>query len=188
MAKTINKWKNKNWYPVEAPEMFEKKEIGDTPALTEEDLIERTVETSLRDITGKRSHNNIRIKFQIKEVEGGTGKAQVKSFNVTRGYIRKNIRKGRSIIKNTQTIEMNSKTLKVTTYAFTVSEVHSSQKKEIRRVMEKELQKQAEENDFNPLIQKMIFGKTATSLFKKAKEIAPIKRVEITKCEVERGE
>ncbi len=188
MAKTINKWKDKNWYPVKAPEMFEKKEIGDSPAPSEEELVGRTIETSLRDITGKRSHNNIRVKFQIKEVEGGTGKAQVKRFNVTRGYIRKNIRKGRSTIKNTQKIKANGKTLKVTTYAFTVGELHSSQKKEIRKVMEQEMERQAEENDFNSLIQKMIFGKTATSLFKKAKEVAPIKRVEITKCEIERGE
>jgi len=185
--KKVNKWKDKNWYTIEAPETFERKEIGDTPATDKEELIGRTVETSLRDLTGKRSHNNIRVKFKVKEVEGGKGKTEIESFNLTRGYIRKNIRKGRSVINTIQDIEINGNKLHTTTYAFTVGKLHSSKEKKIRKVINEELQKQGKENDFESLIQKMIFGKTATDLFRKAKKIAPINRIEITKCEIERG-
>ncbi|MFW5902558.1 MAG: 30S ribosomal protein S3ae [archaeon] len=184
----VNKWKDKNWYTIEAPETFERKEIGDTPAESEEELVGRTIEASLRDLTGKRSHNNIRVKFKVKKVEGGKGKTEIESFNLTRGYIRKNIRKGRSVIQTIQDIKTNGNTLHTTAYAFTVGKLHSSKEKKIRKTMDEELQRQGKENDFESLIQKMIFGKTATNLFRKAKEIAPVNRIEITKCEIERGE
>ncbi len=187
-AKKANKWKDKEWYKIEAPEIFEEKGIGETPAIETDELEERTIETSLRDLTGKRNHNNIKIKFKIEGIEGETIRTKIKSFKVTRDYIRKNIRKGRSVIKTIEDIEVDDKNLHVTVYAFTVGKLHSSKEKKIRKIMSEELHKQSKENNFDSLVQKMIFGKTATALFKEAKEIAPIKRIEITKCEVEEGE
>lgn len=185
--KKVKKWKNKEWYPIQAPEMFEEKKIGQTPAEDEGKLKGKTIETSLRDITGKRSHSNMRIEFQVNEVEGGTAKTQIKGFNMSRDYIRKNIRKGRSIVRTVRDLKPNDETLHTTAYAFAIGDAHSSQEKKVREILDEKLDEEAIENDFESLLQKMIFGRTATDIFKEAKKILPIKRIEITKCEVKRG-
>lgn len=187
-TKQVDKWKQKEWYTIEAPEMFEEKEIRETPAASKEELIGRTLTVPLRDITGKRSHNNIKITFLVNEVEGETAKAQVKSFKLSRGYISKNIRKRHSTIKTVKDLDIGGNKLHTTAYAFTVNKIHSSKQREIREKINRKLEKEAGENSLSSLLQKMIFGKTATDIFKDIKIISPIKRVEVTKCEVERGE
>lgn len=186
--KKVNKWRNKDWYTLEAPEMFERKEIGGTPAEEEDNVIGRVIKVPLDQITNKRSHRNTIIDFKVKEIEGGKAKTEIKGFEISRSYIRKNIRKRKSIIKTVKDLETDGIKLHTTAYAFTVRNVHSSQKKKIREIINRKLEEEAEKNDFNSLIQKMIFGKTATEIFRETKEISPIKRIEITKCEVERGE
>ncbi len=187
-TKKVDTWKQKEWYTIKAPEMFEAKKVRKTPASSKEDLIGRTLTLPLRDVTGQRSHNNTKVTFQINDLEGETAETTVKNFNLSRSYISKNIRKGHSVIKAVKDLDMNGKTLHTTTYAFTVNKIHSSKKEKIREAINNKLEEEARKNDFNSLLQKMIFGKTATNIFKDIKIICPIKRVEVTKCEVERGE
>lgn len=186
MAKKVDKWKSKKWYSVEAPEVFEKKTITETPAESEEQLIGRTIKTSLSQITGKRSQRYIELILQINEVEGGKAKTQLKGYELSRSYLRKNIRKGRSLVKTVKDIETDEGQLRTTVYAFLVRKVHTSQKDKIREIINNKLEEEAKNNDFNDLIQKMIFGKIATEIFKKGKKISPIKRIEITKCMISR--
>ncbi len=189
MAKRkVDKWKQKEWYPIQAPSIFEEKNIRKTPATSEEELIGRTLTVPLEDITGKRNHRNTKITFQITGIEGGTAQTEVKKFQLTRDYIRKNIRKRRSVIKSVKDLETDKGTLRTTTYAFTVNKLHSSKERKIREIINKKLEEEKNENNFESLLQKMIFGKTSTNIFKEAKAISPIKRIDITKCEVKRGE
>lgn len=183
----VEKWKQKEWYTIEAPGIFEEKEVRETPATSKEELIGRTLNVPLRDITGKRSHKNTEVTFQIEDIEGEKAKTYVKKFKLTRDYIRKNIRKRTSVIKLVRDLEIKDSTIHVTAYAFTVNKIHTSKQKKIREVMDKKLKEEVENNDFDSLLQKMLFGKTATNIFKEAKAIAPIKRIDITKCEVKRG-
>lgn len=186
--KKAGTWKKRDWYPIKAPEIFEEKEIRETPARSKEELIGRTLTIPLNDITGKRNHRNMNVTFKIKNVEGGKALTEVKSFELTRDYIRKNIRKRSSIIETINQFNVDNKELNVTVYAFTVNKTHSSKQKEIRRRLDEKLEEEVKNNDFDTLIQKMMFGKTATELFKNIKTVTPVKRVEITKCEVKRGE
>lgn len=183
----VDKWKQKEWYVITAPEMFEEKKIRETPAISEEELIGRKLTVPLRDITGKRNHKNTQITFEINEVEGDKARTEVKGFQLSRDYIRKNIRKRRSVVKTIKDLEVNGSTLHTTIYAFTVNKVHTHKQKKMREAMNKKIEEESKENDVESLIQKMIFGKTATNVFKGIKTISPVKRVDITKCEVKRG-
>lgn len=50
--KLKDKWKSKVWYPVIAPDMFNRVQIGETLADEPEKLIGRTIEVTLQDLTG----------------------------------------------------------------------------------------------------------------------------------------
>ncbi len=184
MAKKVDKWKSKKWYTIQAPEMFERKDIKETPSDSEEKLIGRTLKTPLSDITGKRNQRHIELVLQIEEVEGDKAKTKLKGYEISRSYLRRNIRKGRSLVKTIKDVEVDDKKLHITAYSFLVRKAHTSQQSKIREIMNEKLEEEASKNNFDNLVQKMIFGRTSTDIFRECKSISPIKRVEISKCKI----
>jgi small subunit ribosomal protein S3Ae len=67
-----DKWRGKAWYMVVAPPFFGNVELGMVPAEELEQLIGRVVEATLYDITSDFSHQNLKMFFQINEIEGKT--------------------------------------------------------------------------------------------------------------------
>jgi ribosomal protein S3AE len=67
---------------------------------------------------------------------------------------------------------------------FTARKVRTSQKDAIREIMKNILEKQAKENTLTDFVQKLLFGKIGSEIYKAAKTIAPINKVEMAKLEV----
>ena len=65
-----DKWRNKKWFTVIAPEYFGGAEIGSVVSDDPEKLIGRTVESTLYDITEDFAHQYLKMYFRIYHVEG----------------------------------------------------------------------------------------------------------------------
>jgi len=64
-----DKWRRKEWYEVYLPRYFGEGKVGETPADDPSKVIGRVVETTLGQITGDYSQENIKLRFQILDVE-----------------------------------------------------------------------------------------------------------------------
>ena len=178
-------WKEKEWYTIMTPKDFGDAEIGTTPARDPELLVRRTVESSLRELTGDFSKQYIKLFFQIRNVAGTTANTEFVGHQVTTDYVRSMIRRGTSRID--AIVNVTSKDgikLKIHVLAITIKRAKSSQQKFIRETMEKMVQNAAKDKNFQELIEDVLGGKMASHIYHESKKIYPLKRVETIKTRV----
>lgn len=178
-------WKEKQWYKITTPKEFGEAEIGTTPARDPNMLLKRSVESSLRELSGDFSKQYVKLKFQINNVAGDTAQTRFLGHKVTTDYVRSMIRRGTSRIDAICPVETSDgHKIKIHVLAITFRRAKSSQQKLIRETMEKLVLEAAQEKSFQELVQDVISGKLASYIYHEAKKIYPLKRVEIIKTRV----
>lgn len=184
MAKKISSWKQKQKYVILAPENFDLHEIGDTIAKDSKSLIGRTIDVSLRDLTGDKTKQYLKLIFEIKEVKGSKAYTRFKEFNVNPGYLRSKVRKGSSKIDYTRRLEIESdKKIQIKIVAVTHQTVQASRDKEMR-VKISEILDRYKNTKIDDFVQATLFGKLGTEIYREIKKIAPVRRVEIEQVKV----
>lgn len=178
-------WKEKHWYKIMTPKEFGEAEIGTTPARDPSMLVRRTVESSLRELSGDFSKQYIKLHFQINNVAGDVASTNFIGHQVTSDYVRSMIRRGTSRIDAiTQVKTQDNVKMKVHVLAISIKRAKSSQQKFIRETMERLVAEAAAEKTFPDLVEEIITGKLASHIYHEAKKIYPLKRVEIVKTRV----
>ena len=180
-----DKWKMKKWYTVIAPPVFGEVSVGTTPVDESEKLIGRVIEATLYDITGDYTQVHIKLRFQIINVENNLAKTRFKGHELARDYIKVLTRRKSSKIQGIFNVETkDGYGLRITVMTFTSFRAKSSQKKAIRKIMEKLIKKKASEQTFEELIQSILFDKLNSEIFQEAKKIYPLRKIEIYKSKL----
>ena len=178
-------WKEKSWYTIKTPLMFEEKEIGETPAKDPELLIGRGVEVTMRELTGDFSKQYIKLRFEIENVAGDVANTKFTGHKTTTDYVRSMIRRGTSRIDASAVVTTkDDRKIKLQVLAVTIRRAKSSQQRYMRSVIEDLLREAASEKSFDELVKVCVNGKLASEIYHKAKKIYPLKRVEIIKSKV----
>jgi len=178
-------WKEKRWYKIMTPTEFGDAEIGTTPARDPDMLLKRSVESSMRELTGDFSKQYVKLYFQINNVAGDTANTKFVGHHVTTDYVRSMIRRGTSRIDTITDIKTKEGyTVNVHILAITVKRAKSSQQKFIRETMGRLIQEAVEGKTFPEVIEGVVSGKIASSIYHETKKIYPLKRVEIIKTQV----
>ena len=180
-----DKWSRKQWFVVYAPPAFGLKEVAEVPANSPESLLNRTLEVTLYDLTGDLNQLHVKLKFQIKYVEGNKAFTQVKGMELARDYIRSIVRRGMSKIDGYFDVETkDGAKLRVAGLALTIKRCKSSQERAIRKIMKEIIETRAAELNFDEFIQEAVLGKIAAEIFNKARKIYPLRKAEIMKIKV----
>ncbi len=178
-------WKDKQWYKITTPKEFGESEIGTTPARDPNLLLQRKVEATMRELSGDFSKQYVKLRFQISDVAGDTAHTRFMGHQVTTDYVRSMIRRGTSRIDAIMKLETkDGKKLKVHMLAITIKRAKSSQQRYIRETMEKLVKEAALNKTLNELVEDIIKGKLASSVYHETKKIYPLKRVETIKTRV----
>lgn len=186
-TKVIDKWKTKQWYTVLAPQIFENKEIAEIISSDEENLKNRIISLSLGELIGPSSQSAIftLLKFRINEVKGKNAHTKLIGHEISSSYIRTLSRRGRSILNVVCDVKTkDDQVLRMKILAVSGTAVSQNTKKNIYRTIMDELKKISAKYKLDQLIQEVIFGKFASLLFNRIKQITPMKRVEIKKTEL----
>lgn len=178
-------WKDKQWYKITTPKEFGEAEIGTTPSRDPNLLLQRKVEATMRELSGDFSKQYVKLRFQISDVAGDTAHTQFMGHQVTTDYVRSMIRRGTSRIDAIMKLETkDGKKLKVHMLAITIKRAKSSQQRYIRETMEKLVTEAAANKTLMELVEDIIKGKLASSVYHETKKIYPLKRVETIKTRV----
>ena len=145
-------WKEKSWYTIKTPVAFGDKEIGTTPARDPELVYGRTVEVTMRELTGDFSKQYIKVRSMIRR---GTSRIDA------------------PVIVTTQ----DERKLKLHVLAVTTRRAKSSQQKYMRETINELVTKVASEKTFDELVENSVNGRLASEIYHKAKKIYPLKRV-----------
>jgi small subunit ribosomal protein S3Ae len=188
--KVKDKWKAKEWYKVYAPAMFNQVLLGETPGADPSNLVGRTTEATVHDLTGDFSKMHVKILFQINDVRGYDAYTVFMGHDLTSDYVRRLTRRKRT--KTDHTIDVRTKDgylVRVKTMSVADRRIQSSQESAIRMIIEEGISQAVVEMTVSDLVRSIISGDLAKDIARSCKTIVPIKRVEIRKTEVlEMGE
>ena len=183
--KKVDSWKEKKWYAIEAPEFLNRTIVGQTIASDPELLPDRIIETTIGEMTGDLSKNNIKMRFRIIRVNGDVAETAFVGHTLTNDYLRSIVKRQTSkidVVLTVRTADGYIVTIKPT--CFTVKRARASQIRGIRNVMTRVVVRRAVKSNFEDLVQDIISGRMASAVYKQSKNIYPLRRVEVRKTEV----
>ncbi|MUV88058.1 30S ribosomal protein S3ae [Natronomonas sp. CBA1123] len=176
----------KRWYTVMAPEMFDRAELGETPADDPEQVYDRTIETTLGELNNDPSENNTKLTFQISDVGSDAAYTDFIQHELTRDYLRSLTRRGTSKVDAFVTVlTTDDYRVQVQPVAYTTKSADRSQEKAIRRVMIDLVEEAGAERTFEGLVESIVEGRLSSAIYNEAKTIYPLRRVEIQKTRLE---
>jgi small subunit ribosomal protein S3Ae len=188
VQRKLDKWKNKEWFNIETPEFIGRDVIGVTPADESEKLVGRVIETTVGDLTKDFSKHNIKLRLAVDNVTGNVATTRFIGHEITTDYLRSIVKRQTSRIDaNLDVYSKDGRKLRIKPIAFTVKRARTSQIKAIRQVMEETVEKRAAELDFEHLVEEIVSGRLAANIYRAAKLVYPLRRVEIRKTEVLQG-
>ncbi|WP_049923034.1 30S ribosomal protein S3ae [Halopiger djelfimassiliensis] len=176
----------KRWYTVLAPEQFDRQELGETPADEPEKVYDRTIETTLGELTDNASENNTKLTFKVTDVGSDSAYTEFTEHSLTRDYLRSLVRRGASKIEAYVTVlTTDDYRVQIQPVAFTTKKADASQEKAIREQMVEMVEEAAAERTFEELIDSVVEGRLSSAIYGEAKTIYPLRRVEIQKSTLE---
>ena len=176
----------KRWYTVLAPEQFDRQELGETPADEPENVYDRTIETTLGELTNNASENNTKLTFKVTDVGSDAAYTEFKEHSLTRDYLRSLVRRGASKIDAYVTVlTTDDYRVQIQPVAFTTKKADASQEKAIRETMIRMTEEAAKDRTFDELIGSVVEGRLSSAIYGEAKTIYPLRRVEIQKATLE---
>jgi len=189
-VKVVDKWKAKKWYSVKAPTVFESKELCEVVAGDEKTLANRVVRKSLFELGIAASSQMgmfTTLRFRINEVKGTDAYTILLGHEIAPSFIKTFARRGKSLIH--QVIDDKTKdneSLRLKIIAVTGARVSQNTKRNLRSAINEETRKVITEANFDDVMQDVLYGRAASKLFNRLKQITKMRRVEIRKSE--RGE
>ena len=176
----------KRWYTILAPEQFDRAELGETPADEPEQVLDRTIETTLGELTNNASENNTKLTFKVTDVGSDAAYTEFKAHSLTRDYLRSLVRRGASKVEAYVTVvTTDDYRVQVQPVAFTTKKADASQEKAIRETMVEMVESAAEDRTLEELVDSIVEGRLSSAIYGEAKTIYPLRRVEIQKTTLE---
>lgn len=186
VGRRVEGWKAKSWYKVYSPDNVGKVYLGETIADEPAKLIGRNMIASLADLVNDYAKQNTKMKFAITEVAGDSAYTTFIGHEVARDYIRSMIKRRTSRIDTiVNLVSKDEKKLRLTVSCFTLSRANENQQHMIRKIMTEEIIKYTSENELAVIVNGIISGDISKDIFKRIKELYPIRRIEIIKSKVE---
>jgi small subunit ribosomal protein S3Ae len=184
-SRVKDKWRSKRWYSVVAPAYFGDVEIGSVPTDETENVIGRTVESTLYDITEDFAHQYLKMYFQIVGVDGKRALTIFKGHEYSRDYLRSLVRRRTTRVDCIITVTTkDGYKLRISACAFTLTRIKTSQEKEIRTVMQKIIEDKISALTFDQGVQEIVLGKIASDIYNEAKKLAPLRHVGLRKSKL----
>ncbi len=185
--KASEKQKLKEWYKVLAPEKYESKELGEVVASDGKLLLNRVIPVSLGELTGKFSQTALytTLDFRVKDVKGKAAHTELIGHSLSPSYLRTFIRRRRTVLHSVVDVSTkDDKALRLKLVAVTRDKISETQRKNLRHVIEDEVRAASKEFSYYDLMDELMYGRLATRVFNKAKDVTPMGRVEFRKSEL----
>ncbi len=182
MARTRTglKQKKKVWYEIIAPREFNSLSIGETMSFNPDSLIGRKINLNLMSLTRNIKKQNMRVKFEIKQVKDGKALTELVSYNLIPAYVKRVVRTGRSKVGDSmQYSTKDGVKVKVKPLVLTKNIVTRSIVKSLRKESRKFLKEFTEKQDYDGFVSSVLSYGIQRNLRDYLKKICPIAICEI---------
>ena len=189
LARSVkDKWRSKHWYKVRAPGLFQHVELGETVATEPEQVVGRTLETTLPELSGSSdvAKAHVKLRFRIERISGdGVAEARFIGHNLTSDFVRRLARRKRSKIDTSLTVTTKDG-IRFVLKPVAVGEqrLQTRLRAELRHKIVSILNEEAQLKTSPEFVREMLAGDLSKVLAHGLKTLYPLKKIEIRSSEV----
>jgi len=187
--KIKDKWKEKKWVSVLAPDSFNNVHIADIPITDEEKAKGRVIEVTLFDILkGDPSQYQYKLYFQIDKVVGEKATTIFKRYEYAKEFLRSLVRRGSSKIN----FIIDAKTkdgyvFRIKVIALSHRELNSSRQHALRLIARKIIEKSVPNMTIDEFVQASCYNKINSDIMAATKKIIHLRHVGLEKVKLVRS-
>ena len=189
LARSVkDKWRSKHWYKVRAPGLFQHVELGETVANEPEQVVGRTLETTLPELSGAQdvAKAHVKLRFRVERISGdGVAEARFIGHDLTSDFVRRLARRKRSKIDTALTVTTKDG-VRIVLKPVAVGEqrLQTRLRAELRHKIVSILSEEAQRKTSPEFVREMLAGELAKVLAHGLKTLYPLKKIEIRRSEV----
>ena len=187
-TKVKDKWREKKWITVLAPDSFNNVKVAYVPITDDESAIGRVIDLTLFDILkGDQSQHQYKIFFQIDKVQGDRATTIFKKFEYAKEFLRSMVRRGSSKINfiiDAKTKDGYIFRLKV--IILTHRQLNTSRKRALRLLARDIIEKTVPQMNIDEFVQATCYGKINSDIMAAAKKLIRIRHVGLEKVKLVR--
>ena len=187
--KIKDKWKEKKWVSVSAPDSFNNVHIADIPITDEEKAKGRVIEVTLFDILkGDPSQYQYKLYFQIDKVVGEKATTIFKRYEYAKEFLRSLVRRGSSKIN----FIIDAKTkdgyvFRIKVIALSHRELNSSRQHALRLIAREIIEKSVPNMTIDEFVQASCYNKINSDIMAATKKIIHLRHVGLEKVKLVRA-
>ena len=185
-TKVKDKWREKKWVNVYAPDSFNNVPIAYIPITDDEKAIGRVLEVTLFDILkGDPSQHQYKMYFQINKVEGEKATTVFKRYEYSKEFLRSLIRRGSSRI--TFLLEVKTKDgyiFRIKVIALTHRKLNTSRKHAFRLIAKDVMEKTIPQMTIDQFVQATCYGKINSDIMAATKKVIRMRHVGLEKVKL----
>ena len=181
--KIKDKWKEKRWVAVFAPESFNNIPIAYVPITSDKTAVGRVVEVTLFDILkGDPSQHQYKLFFQINKVTEEKATTVFKRYEYAKEFLRSLIRRGSSRVNfviDAKTKDGYVFRIKILTLSH--RELNTSVKRALRLEAKKQIERIVPQMTIDEFVQAACYGKISSDIMAATKKIIRVRHVGLEK-------
>ena len=185
-GRTKDKWREKRWITVNAPESFNVVPIAYIPITDDENAIGRVLEVTLYDILkGDPSQHQYKMYFQINKVDGDKASTIFKRFEYSKEFLRSLVRRGSSKINFIMDIKTKDGYIfRVKVIALTHRQLNTSRKHALRLIVRDVINKTVPEMTVDQFVQATCYSKINSDIMAAFKKVIRVRHVGLEKVKL----
>ncbi len=181
-----DKWREKRWVTVNAPDSFNNIPIAYVPITDDENALGRVIEITLFDILkGDPSQHQYKLYFQLHKIEGEIATTIFKRFEYSKEFLRSLVRRGSSKINFI--IDIKTKdgyVFRVKVIALTHKPLNTSRKHALRIIARDVINKTVPEMTIDQFVQATCYSKINSDIMAAFKRVIKVRHVGLEKVKL----
>ena len=185
-TKVKDKWREKKWVTVVAPDSFNNVPIAYVPITSEETAKGKVIEVTLYDILkGDPSQHQYKMYFQIDKVEGDKATTIFKRYEYAKEFLRSLVRRGSSKIE----FVFDAKTkdgyiFRILVLGLTHRPLNTSRQRAFRLIAKDVMEKTIPQMTIDQFVQATCYGKINSDIMGAAKRVIRMRHVGLEKVKL----
>lgn len=185
-GRTKDKWREKRWITVNAPESFNVVPIAYVPITDDKNAIGRVLEVTLYDILkGDPSQHQYKMYFQIDKVDGDKASTIFKRFEYSKEFLRSLVRRGSSKINFIMDIKTKDGYIfRVKVIALTHRQLNTSRKHALRLIIKDVINRTVPDMTVDQFVQATCYSKINSDIMAAFKKVIRVRHVGLEKVKL----
>ena len=182
MAKAVLQ---KNWYEIQAPEIFDEDTVTETPAEKESQVIGRTVKEGLNELMDNADKYYADVSLKVTEVEGNKAFTEIDEMECSSEFVSRMIREGSDRFDHVYDLETtDDRTVRIKFVGATLRRTSSKKLSAVRNQIQEILEEKGEEQTYEEIMENIFMDNIQEEIRDEVETIYPFRQLEVRKTEL----